>query len=163
MKFVPTCGILSPMQTTAKKNAQKSAQKFKVKKGVNGLGLFSTSSWKKGDKLIEYVGEIITVEEADRRGGKYLFELDKKYTVDGKSRSNIARYVNHSCVPNAEAEIDGKRIFVYALKKIEPGDEVTYNYGKEYFDEYIKPKGCMCPKHAAATLAKQKRQKKVSK
>lgn len=134
-------------------------KKFKVKRGVNGLGLFSTSDWKKGDRLIEYVGEVITVEEADRRGGKYLFELNKKYTVDGKSRKNIARYINHSCVPNCETEVeDEKHIYVEAIKKIAPGEELTYDYGKEYFDEYIKPKGCGCPKHAGATGAKLKKE-----
>lgn len=121
-------------------------QKFKVKKGVNGLGLFTNVAFKKGDKIIEYVGEKITPEEADRRGGKYLFEIDKKLTLDGKARSNIARYINHSCAPNAEAEVDGKQVFIYAKKVIEPGEELLYNYGKEYFNEYIKPKGCNCAK-----------------
>ncbi|MEN9582412.1 MAG: hypothetical protein RL641_366 [Candidatus Parcubacteria bacterium] len=129
-------------------------QKFKVKRGVNGLGLFSNVSWKKRDKIIEYIGEIISVEEADRRGGKYLFEIDSKRTIDGKSRKNLARYINHSCVPNCETEIDGKKVFVYALKKIAPHDELTYDYGKEYFDEYIKPKGCGCPKHKLKTNVK---------
>jgi SET domain-containing protein len=128
-----------------------------VKKGINGLGLFSKVEMKKRDKVIEYVGDKITPEEADRRGGKYLFEVDKKLTLDGKARSNVARYINHSCVPNCEAEVDGKQVFIYAIKKIMPGDELTYNYGKEYFDEYIKPKGCLCPKHAVATKAKLKR------
>jgi SET domain-containing protein len=130
-------------------------QKFKVKRGVNGLGLFTNVSWKKGDKLVEYIGEIITVEEADRRGGKYLFEIDNKRTIDGKSRSNVARYINHSCVPNCETEIDGKRVFVHAIKKIVPGEELTYDYGKEYFNEYIKPKGCRCPKHALKHVIKK--------
>ncbi len=140
-------------------------QKFKVKRGINGLGLFSTSAWKKGDMIIEYIGEIITVEEADRRGGRYLFEIDKKYTIDGKSRKNIARYVNHSCVPNCETEIDEdeRRVFVYALKKIVPGDELNYDYGKEYFDEYIKPKGCHCPKHSVIAAVKRPTSGKLTK
>ncbi len=121
-------------------------QKFKVKKGVNGLGLFANTEWKKGDKIIEYIGEKITPEEADRRGGKYLFEVNKKLTLDGKARTNLARYINHSCAPNCEAEIDGKKVFIYGYKKILPGDELTYDYGKEYFNEYIKPKGCGCKK-----------------
>lgn len=134
MKISLIYGILSLMKM------------FNVKKGVNGLGLFTTTDWKKGDKMIEYVGEIISVEEADRRGGKYLFEINKRWTIDGKARENVARYINHSCSPNCETEVDGKKVFVYALKKITPGEEMTYDYGKEYFNEYIKPKGCRCPK-----------------
>jgi len=131
-------------------------QKFTVKRGVNGLGLFTNVAMKKGDKIIEYIGEKITPEEADRRGGKYLFEVDKKLTLDGKARSNIARYINHSCVPNAEAEVDGKQVFIYAKKKIEAGEELLYNYGKEYFNEYIKPKGCGCLK-CTGQLGKMKK------
>jgi SET domain-containing protein len=123
-------------------------KKFLVKRGLNGLGLYANTDFKKGEKILEYVGEIITVDEADRRGGKYLFELDEKWTIDGKSRDNIARYINHSCVPNCETEVDGKRVFVYTIKKVTAGEELTYDYGKEYFKEYIAPKGCRCPKHA---------------
>jgi SET domain-containing protein len=122
-------------------------KKFLVKRGLNGLGLYANTDFKKGEKILEYVGEIISVDEADRRGGKYLFELDEKWTIDGKSRENIARYINHSCVPNCETEVDGKRVFVYTIKKVTAGEELTYDYGKEYFKEYIEPKGCRCPKH----------------
>lgn len=130
-------------------------QKFTVKRGVNGLGLFTNIALKKGDKIIEYIGEKITPEEADRRGGKYLFEVDKKLTLDGKARKNIARYINHSCIPNAEAEVDGKQVFIYAKKTITPGEELLYNYGKEYFNEYIKPKGCGCDKCTGKWPAKK--------
>jgi SET domain-containing protein len=122
-------------------------KKFLVKRGLNGLGLYANTDFKKGEKILEYVGEIISVDEADRRGGKYLFELDEKWTIDGKSRENIARYINHSCVPNCETEVDGKRVFVYTIKKVTAGEELAYDYGKEYFKEYIEPKGCRCPKH----------------
>ncbi|MEX0916996.1 MAG: SET domain-containing protein [Candidatus Paceibacterota bacterium] len=119
-------------------------EKFRVGRSSAGLGLFAKVSFKRDEKLLEYTGEMITGEEADRRGGKYLFEIGKKHVIDGKERGNIARYINHSCSPNAEPEIDGRRVFVYAIKSIKEGDEITYNYGKEYYDDYIKPHGCRC-------------------
>lgn len=126
---------------------KKTKEYFQVKKGINGLGLFAKKSLPKKKKILEYVGEMITAEEADKRGGKYLFEISSKRTIDGKGRENLARYINHSCDPNCETEIDGSRVFVWSLKNdIQQKDELTYDYGKEYFDEYIKPKGCRCKK-----------------
>jgi len=115
-----------------------------VKKSSAGLGLFAGDLIKKGDRIIEYVGEKITTEEANKRGGKYLFELNSRWTIDGSSRKNTARYVNHACDPNCEAEIRNGKIFIFAKKNIQPGEELTYNYGEEYVDEHIKPYGCRC-------------------
>lgn len=119
---------------------------FRKKKGLNGIGLFACKRLPAKKKILEYVGEIITSKEADRRGGKYLFEISNRRTIDGKGRDNLARYINHSCDPNCETEIDGSRVFVWSLRSIKDGEEITYDYGKEYFDEYIKPKGCRCLK-----------------
>ncbi len=121
-------------------------QKYLVKKSTAGLGIFAKADFKRGEFIIEYTGERITVEEADRRGGKYLFTVSKKYTIDGKGRENTARYLNHSCKPNAEAVLDedALRVRIYAKKKILPGEEITYDYGKEYWDTHIKPFGCRC-------------------
>lgn len=122
----------------------------KAKRSSAGLGLFATQEYKKGDLIIEYTGETITEAEANRRGGKYLFELNDKWTIDGKSRENLARYINHSCKPNAEPELneDETQVHIYAKKKISPGDEITYHYGKDYFKRIIKPLGCRCEKCA---------------
>jgi SET domain-containing protein len=111
-----------------------------------GLGLFATCSFSRGECIIEYTGEHITHDEADRRGGKYLFILDEKTVVDGKDRKNTARYINHGCKPNAEAEVDeeAQKIRILAKKHINVGDEITYNYGKAYWREYIQPFGCRC-------------------
>lgn len=117
-----------------------------VKKGINGLGLFTKVPIAKGDCIIEYVGEIITEDEANRRGGKYLFQTGKNRHIDGTARTNTARYLNHSCRPNAESDIKKGRIFIFAKRNIKPGEELCYDYGKEYFNEYIKPKGCRCEK-----------------
>lgn len=122
------------------------ATPYVVKRSSAGLGLFATEPLKRGDFIIEYTGELISTDEANRRGGKYLFVVSDEKTIDGKGRNNIARYVNHSCTPNAEAELDEEelRVRIYAKRKILPGEEILYDYGKEYWDEHIKPHGCRC-------------------
>lgn len=132
-----------------KKSERKKLEKgVAVKKSSAGLGLFAARSFEKEDLVIEYTGERISTEGADRRGGKYLFILDKKRVIDGKGRENIARYMNHSCRPNCEAEIDedDDTVYIRARKHIDAGEELTYHYGKAYVDEYIKPFGCRCQK-----------------
>lgn len=121
---------------------------FAVKRTKTGLGLFALRPIASGKRIIEYLGEIITNEEADRRGGKYLFELDEKRSIDGKARSNIARYINHSCRPNAEGLTTGRRIWIWALKNIKEGEQITIDYGKAYLDSHIKR--CLCEKCVAS-------------
>lgn len=120
------------------------SQPFRVGRSSTGLGLFATESYKRGDFIVEYTGERITDAEAERRWSKYLFETSTRYTIDGANRANVARYINHSCAPNARAEIDRGRVYIYATRRIEPGDEITYNYGKNYFTSIIEPMGCRC-------------------
>lgn len=137
----------------------KGNQSFAVRRTDIGLGLFALRPFAKGKRMIEYVGPVITSEEADRKGGMYLFEIDENHTIDGSARSNLARYINHSCRPNAEAFIYGKRIWIYSKRAIKAGEALTLNYGRKYFDEFIKPKGCKCevcgarPKKAAGKRA----------
>lgn len=119
---------------------------YRVRRSNAGLGLFAEKAFQKGDFVIEYKGPIITDDEADDRGGKYLFAIDKDVVIDGAGRNNKARYINHSCRPNCEAEIDGERVFIYARKNIQFGEELSYDYGKEYWEDYIKPYGCRCEK-----------------
>jgi SET domain-containing protein len=117
-----------------------------VRRGLSGLGLFTTVPIKRDSFVIEYWGEMITNEESDRRGGKYLFDIENGTVIDGTTRKNRARYVNHSCRPNCEVRTRGKRVFIYAIKNIKPGDELSYDYGHEYWGEHIKPFGCRCAK-----------------
>ncbi|MDO8604614.1 MAG: SET domain-containing protein [bacterium] len=121
-------------------------KKYKVKKSGAGLGLFATEPIKRGTWIIEYVGTIISGKDvaAHPGGNMYLFETSKTRMIDGRARSNTARYINHSCKPNCEVEIIGGRVFIKAIKRIEEGEEFTYDYGEEHFDEYIKPFGCRC-------------------
>lgn len=117
-----------------------------IRRGAHGLGLFATGPVNKGEIVAEYWGVIITEEQADRLAGKYLFELDGGMAIDGRSRRNVARYINHSCFPNCEPQEveEKKRVFIVAKRNIKPGEEFAYNYGKEYWDEHIKPIGCRC-------------------
>lgn len=120
--------------------------KYRVGKSKAGLGLFAEEPIKRGTWVIEYVGKIVNgrkeVEEYPEN--KYLFETSAVRLIDGSARSNTARYINHSCKPNCEVDIIGGRVFIKAIKRIETGEELNYDYGKEYFDEYIGPYGCRC-------------------
>lgn len=121
---------------------------FKVFKSSAGFGLRALSDYKKGDLVIEYTGRKLKSEEADKKPNRYLFELNEKYTIDGSPRSNLARYINHSCRPNCEPVYysDTQEIGIEAKRNIKAGEELTYDYGKAHFDEYIKPYGCKCEK-----------------
>ncbi len=117
-----------------------------VRRTTPGLGLFALKPIPKGKRIIEYTGPIISNEEVDKRRGKYFFQINSKWSVDGSPRGNTARYVNHSCNPNAEAFISGHRVWIWSKKNIKEGEEITFDYGKEYFDDHIKPTGCRCRK-----------------
>jgi uncharacterized protein len=129
-----------------RKTISKKIEKFKVKRSEAGLGLFSNVSFKKGQFVIEYTGKLLTNEESDKKGGRYLFSVNSRRVIDGTERKNLGRYINHSCRPNCEPWISGRKILIYAKKKIEVGEELTYDYGQEYFEEYIQPFGCRCQK-----------------
>lgn len=119
----------------------------KVKRGLAGLGLFAGENIKKGELIIEYIGNILNKEESDKiKTNQYLFEVNRNKTIDGSVRWNIARYCNHACeeAANAESEIKKGRIFVKATKDIKEGDEIVYDYGEEFVNEHIAPYGCRC-------------------
>lgn len=135
---------------------------YVVKKSSAGLGLFAKLAIKKGQNIIEYVGNRLTEEEAQKRGGQYLFEVNSKVTIDGTPRWNTARYINHSCKPNCESKIIKKdRVIIRSIRDIKPGEELCYDYGEEFVNEHVKPKGCKCgpclakaEKKAAKNIAK---------
>jgi uncharacterized protein len=117
-----------------------------VRRSKTGLGLFTKIPIYKEEFVIEYRGKKISSKKADNHPGKYLFDINSKWTIDGASRSNIARYINHSCRPNCEANIKQGRIAISARKNIKEEEELTYDYGEDYFDTIIKPRGCRCKK-----------------
>jgi hypothetical protein len=121
-------------------------QRFVIKRSDSGLGFFTLFPIPPDKKIIEYIGLILTKAEADKKGGRYLMKLDDEYFIDGSPRSNLARYINHSCQPNAKAFRTGVRIWIRSIRDIKAGEEITYGYGKKYFDDFIKPVGCKCEK-----------------
>lgn len=109
---------------------------------IHGRGVYATTFIPKEERIIEYVGEWIDKKESDRRGRSqhakslktgdaavYIFTLSRNYDLDGNVPWNTARLINHSCDPNCEAWIEGRRIFIHALRDIQPGEELTFDYG----------------------------------
>jgi hypothetical protein len=120
----------------------------KAKRGIAGLGLFAEEDIKKGERIIEYIGNTLLGQEAiDAPANMYLFEVSRNKTIDGSPRWNKARYINHSCDGNAESETRKGRVFIQAIKNIKKGEEITYDYGEEFFLEYCSDCKCGAKKH----------------
>lgn len=129
-------------------SAISSQKPYRVGRSKTGLGLFATKPIKKGTRIIRYFGPILDsrIPAQDEIENKYLFELNGRWTIDGSVRKNVARYINHSCRPNAESDVRPRerKVFIRAIRNIEPGDEINYDYGTDYFKAYLKPIGCKC-------------------
>lgn len=103
---------------------------------VHGRGVFATRRIEKGERIIEYLGERVSHDEADRRyeskedndSHTFLFIVDSKTVIDAGTDGNDARFFNHSCDPNCESVVEKRRVFIEALRAIEPGEEMTYDY-----------------------------------
>jgi hypothetical protein len=121
---------------------------FRVGRSRTGLGLFATKPIRKGAKIVRYFGPLLDSKKKkdDAIENKYLFELNGRWTIDGSVRENIARYINHACKPNAESDVKPRKrkVIIRAIKNIEPGEEINYDYGTDYFKAYLKPIGCKC-------------------
>jgi SET domain-containing protein len=120
---------------------------FRIGRSLTGFGLFATRPIKKYSRIVEYKGPILDVEDAERaerRGNRYLYEVSKHRTIDGTARSNVARYANHSCNPNAESVVWRGRVFIKALRTIKPGEEIVYDYGTDYLKNVIGRSNCKC-------------------
>jgi len=110
---------------------------FEVRKSaVHGLGAFALRRIRKGTRLIEYLGDRVSHEEADRRyedrvceeSHTFLFIVDARTVIDAGVGGNDARFINHSCNPNCETTIERKRVFIEAARTIQPGEELSYDY-----------------------------------
>ena len=124
---------------------------------IHGRGIFASRALKKGCKLIEYRGELIDKEESNRRGNAlyeqsqktggasvYIFNLDDKHDLDGNKEWNPARLINHTCEPNTEMVDEDGRLFLYALRDIPKGEEISFDYG--YDIEHFLDHPCRCGK-----------------
>jgi uncharacterized protein len=144
-------------KTTKKTAARTDAPLLEVRKSdIQGRGGFAARAIRKGQRIIEYTGERISNEVADERYDEskmkrhhtFLFTLDDHTVVDGAVGGNDSIYINHSCEPNCEAVISGKRIYIHALRSIHPGEELLYDYQYERAgenpDEMEKFYQCRC-------------------
>jgi uncharacterized protein len=112
---------------------------------IQGLGGFARTAIAKGTRILEYVGERISASESSRRcedDNQYIFALSPEQHLDGNVAWNPARFINHSCAPNCEAQMENDRIWIVASRDIRPGDEITFNYG--YDLESYRDYPCRC-------------------
>ena len=142
---------------------------------IHGRGVYAGRQLKKGERIVEYKGEVISWREADRRppsdpddpNHTFFFALDDhRKVIDANVGGNAARWINHSCEPNCETTEDEGRVFIEALRDIRAGEELSYDYGL-IIDERITPTlkkqyRCLCgaPDCRGTMLALRKRSKK---
>jgi uncharacterized protein len=121
----------------AKKNGAGRGRPFKmVQSKIHGRGVRATRDIPAGELLMEYVGEVITPSEADRRypfdenepHHTFLFSVNSRKIIDAAHNGNVARWINHSCDPNCEAVVEKGRVFIYSLRDIKKGEELVYDY-----------------------------------
>ena len=142
---------------------------------IHNHGLFANCSIKKGSRVIQYLGERISKEESSKRaleweesaqksgeGLVYIFEIDEHWDIDGRVGKNPARYINHSCEGNCEAVNDDGEIWIYSIKEIEEGEELTYDYGYEM--EHFLDHPCLCgTKNCIGYIVREDQRIKVKK
>ncbi len=123
---------------------------YKVKKSeIDNYGLYAVKDIKDRTRIIEYKGKILSKKQVEENSkfdndkAIYLFNINKKYDLDGDFKYNTARLINHSCDPNCEVYGTGLKVWVYAIRDIKKGEELTYDYGFGY-DEYYKDFPCKC-------------------
>jgi len=132
-------------QATAKGNGRR----IQVRRsGVHGRGVYAIRKIRKGETIIEYKGQMITWKQAERRhphnpddpDHTFFFHIDDDHVIDANVGGNAARWINHACDPNCESDIDEEqhRVFIKALRKIRPGEELFYDYGLVIDERYTK-------------------------
>ncbi len=123
---------------------------YRIKKSkIDNKGLYASCDIKDRTKIIEYKGKIVTKKfveanpKFDNEKAIYLFNINKKYDLDGDFKYNTARLINHSCDPNCEVYGTGLKVWVYAIRDIKKGEELSYDYGFS-FDQDYKDFPCRC-------------------
>lgn len=167
---------LSPAQNTAApaRLARPAAPTRRIqtrRSGVHGKGVYAVVDLAEGELVLEYTGEVITWEEALRRhphdpsdpNHTFYFHTDDAHVIDAKFGGNSSRWINHSCAPNCEAEVDGGRVFIRTLRPIVAGEELFYDYGLVIDEPYTAqlkaqyPCWCGTPQCRGTLLAKKQR------
>lgn len=146
---------------------------YEVRKSpIHGNGVFAARDIKKGERIIEYLGEKISKEESNRRGlereelakktgdgAVYIFELDDQWDIDGNFDYNDARFINHACRTNSESVCEDGHIYVYATRDIAKGEEILYNYGYSFKHFLDHPCKCGFPECVGYIVAVEDRLK----
>lgn len=140
---VPASSKAAPVSKSAASDARRIQTR---RSGVHGKGVFALQPLAAGETLLEYLGQVITWPEALRRhphdpeqpNHTFYFHLGEKHVIDGNVGGNSSRWINHSCKPNCEAEDDDGRVFIKALRNIEAGEELFYDYGLIIDAKYTK-------------------------
>ncbi|MCB1127569.1 MAG: SET domain-containing protein-lysine N-methyltransferase [Verrucomicrobiae bacterium] len=134
----------SPASNTAPKAPGSKWVEFRPSQ-IHGTGAFAIRTIRKGTRVIEYLGRKIDKAESARQleaQNPFIFDVDETFDLDGNVDWNPARFINHSCAPNCEAENDEGRIWIVALRSIRPGEELSFNYGYDIADYRDHP--CEC-------------------
>jgi len=144
---------------------------------IHGNGVFATEMIEKGERIVRYKGTLRTHDEVDEEYGEldedghtFLFTLNDDYVIDANVDGNVARWINHSCKPNCEAVVEENdkdkrhkdKVFIEATRRIEAGEELTYNYGitldEAHTAKVKKLWGCRCgAKGCTGTMLQRKR------
>ena len=163
-------------QVPAQAEKRGDARRMQVRRsGVHGKGVYALRDLAEGETLIEYGGEVISWREALRRhphdpsnpNHTFYFHIDDKHVIDGKQGGNSSRWINHSCEPNCEADEDGGRVFIKALRNIAAGQELFYDYGliidARHTPKLLAEYPCWCgAKNCRGTLLAPKEKKSVN-
>jgi len=127
-----------PEKTSATRPAEKPRHRIEVRQsGIHGKGVFALRPLAAGERIVEYKGKVITWKQALRRhphdpddpNHTFYFHIDDKHVIDGGDHGNAARWINHACDPNCEADENGARVWIRALRDIPAGEELHYDYG----------------------------------
>ena len=137
----------TPVSPSRRKTPAASGKRIQVRRsGVHGKGVFALQDIAEGETLIEYVGQVISWDEAQDRhphdpndpNHTFYFHVNEDRVIDALYGGNSSRWINHSCAPNCEADEDNDRIFIKAIRNIAAGEELNYDYGLIIDEPYTK-------------------------
>jgi hypothetical protein len=144
---IPKKLAVSKTQVSASPSSPPAGRRIQTRlSGVHGKGVFAVQDLAEGETLIEYVGEVVSWKEALRRhphdpkdpNHTFYFHIDEDHVIDAKYGGNSSRWINHSCAPNCEADEQDGRVFIKALRNIQAGEELFYDYGLIIDAKYTK-------------------------